>query len=169
MSTITLLTNQSGKTFVLLEEHDDTTADYFAVILPDGQLKGIKADRFRTRTETEFTAARQQLTDQQFESYKNHSEALNAAAARNYRSGANHVAAGWTATRLKFIRSRIDPLTESSSFECRVTGIGVYRMTKAEFKSHFSNVVKSESYRNLGVYTYAQLPRHAAKFRVADA
>jgi len=67
-------------------------------------------------------------------------------------------------SRLWFIRDVIEPLQDQQQFAIRVTGVGLFVMTKADFYLEFPNVVSSKSYRDKGHYHYPTLPERAHKF-----
>jgi hypothetical protein len=72
-------------------------------------------------------------------------------------------AASYTASRLRFIANRIEPLRPSDLFEV-VTPHGTFRMTKAQFYKDFANVVASASYQKAGYYHYPTIPERAWKY-----
>lgn len=79
-------------------------------------------------------------------------------------SGAVAVAC-YTATRLTFRAAIIEPLAAHERFRV-VTRDGTFEMTKAQFHRVFSNVVRSVSYRERGVYHYPNIPKAAAPFLI---
>lgn len=76
--------------------------------------------------------------------------------------------AQYRATRLTFRREVIEPLAPDERFRV-ITPSGTYEMTKAEFYRAFSNVPRTRSYREAGIYHYPRLPGAAAQFRVRDS
>ena len=67
-------------------------------------------------------------------------------------------------SRLWFIRDVIEPLEAHQQFAVRVTDVGLFVMSKADFYSTFANVVSSKSYRNKGHYHYPTLPERDNRF-----
>ena len=67
--------------------------------------------------------------------------------------------------RLGFKRDIIEPLADNDSFSV-ITPEGTFRMTKRQFYITFSNVVKTFSYREKGLYHYPSIPQKALQFLV---
>lgn len=67
-------------------------------------------------------------------------------------------------SRLWFIRDVIEPLQDQQQFAVRVTGVGLFVMSKADFYLEFPNVVTSKSYLDNGHYHYPTLPERAHKY-----
>ena len=82
-------------------------------------------------------------------------------------SAAASVAVSYPATRLTFKRDLIEALAPDERFEV-ATPFGVYRFTKQEFHSQFSNIARSASYRERGSYNGKNLHLKAQAFRVSD-
>ena len=75
---------------------------------------------------------------------------------RNYRSY----------SRLTFRKDFIEPLANDEPFSIHVTNDNcTYTLTKSEFYSFFPNVVKSDSYRSKGVYSYTVTPKKILRFK----
>ena len=72
----------------------------------------------------------------------------------------------YTHPRLCFKASYIEPLNDGDEFQVETAREGTFRFTKAEFYRVFSNVVKSISYRENGIYHYPVVPRKALGYRV---
>ena len=73
--------------------------------------------------------------------------------------------AAWTSPRLTFYKHKIEPLHAKQSFKVSVDGTGDFEMTKEEFLLQFNDAVMSPSYRSDGLYTYAQIPEKAWRYR----
>ena len=71
----------------------------------------------------------------------------------------------YKATRLLFRAEVIEPLNDSDVFKVHTTE-GTFSMTKADFYRVFSNVVKTKSYRDKGIYHYTTTPTKALVFLV---
>ena len=71
----------------------------------------------------------------------------------------------WESTRLTFYRHQIEPLGSLGRFRI-VTPHGTFEMTKNDFCSVFSNVVRSSSYLDHGYYNYPSVPKKALPFLV---
>lgn len=71
----------------------------------------------------------------------------------------------YSATRLMFRKSEIEPLEPDESFEV-ATPTGLFRFTKRQFYDEFPGVVESTSYRLAGLYHYPKPPKRAERFRV---
>lgn len=71
----------------------------------------------------------------------------------------------YKATRLLFRAEVIEPLKDSDVFRVH-TPEGTFSMTKADFYKVFSNVVKTKSYRDRGIYHYPKIPTKALVFLV---
>ena len=70
----------------------------------------------------------------------------------------------YTATRLTFKRDLIEPLDNQDYIKIHVTNDNAsYKMTKREFYETFDNVVKTESYTEIGNYNYGKTPSKALK------
>ena len=69
----------------------------------------------------------------------------------------------YKATRLLFRAEVIEPLNDSEVFRVH-TPKGTFSMTKAEFYQVFSNVVKTKSYLDKGIYHYPTTPKKALQF-----
>ena len=69
----------------------------------------------------------------------------------------------YKATRLLFRAEVIEPLEDSDVFRVH-TPEGTFSMTKADFYRVFSNVVKTKSYRDRGIYHYPITPAKALQF-----
>ena len=68
----------------------------------------------------------------------------------------------YTAARLTFKRDEIEALGEDDYFKIHVTNDNTsYKMTKKEFYETFDNVVKSDSYKEIGNYNYLKTPEKA--------
>lgn len=73
----------------------------------------------------------------------------------------------YTSSRLCFKANEIEPLKDSDVFIIR-TPQGTFQFTKAEFYREFSNVIKSKSYRENGVYHYSVTPQRALSYLIDD-
>jgi len=73
-------------------------------------------------------------------------------------------AATYEFSRLCFKADVIEPLEMDDRF-CIVTKVGTFVMSKRDFYETFSNVVKSKSYMQGGIYHYPTVPRKALKFK----
>ena len=74
----------------------------------------------------------------------------------------------YKATRLLFRAEVIESLADNDFFSVH-TPEGTFSMTKADFYRVFSNVVKTKSYRDKGVYHYPTTPKKALQFlKVAE-
>lgn len=71
----------------------------------------------------------------------------------------------YKATRLLFRAEVIEPLKDSDVFRVH-TPEGTFSMTKSDFYKVFSNVVKTRSYREMGIYHYPTTPAKALVFLV---
>lgn len=69
-------------------------------------------------------------------------------------------------SRLCFKRDVIEKLADEEEFRV-VTRLGVFQMSKAEFRRDFSNVRNSRSYKESGFYTYPTLPLRAQRYRIS--
>lgn len=67
--------------------------------------------------------------------------------------------------RLCFKADYIEPLGDSDVFAVH-TPEGTFQMTKADFYRVFSNVVKSKSYQEKGIYHYPTTPAKALAFLI---
>ncbi|HEY3783044.1 MAG TPA: hypothetical protein VGL56_18350 [Fimbriimonadaceae bacterium] len=67
-------------------------------------------------------------------------------------------------TRLGFIRDMIEPLSDNEKFRVITPG-GTFEMTKAQFYDVFSNVTKTMSYVDRGLYHYPTTPGKALQFK----
>jgi hypothetical protein len=74
------------------------------------------------------------------------------------------VKAVWKSDRLTFYRHKISPLKFNQKFRIEFYEGGAFEITKAEFESHFNDVVMSPSYRSEGHYSYSQFPEKARKY-----
>jgi hypothetical protein len=68
-------------------------------------------------------------------------------------------------SRLCFKREVIEALAPNDAFRV-ITPVGVFQMRKADFERDFSNVARSRSYLENGLYHYPILPSKAERFRV---
>jgi len=73
--------------------------------------------------------------------------------------------AAWSSPRLTFYKHKIEPLHAKQSFKVSVEGTGDFEITKEEFLLQFNDAVMSPSYRSDGLYTYAQIPEKAWRYR----
>lgn len=71
-------------------------------------------------------------------------------------------------SRLCFRRDVIEPLPNAGSFRI-VTPVGTFEMTKQQFVDTFSNVPKTRSYREIGIYHYPVVPRKALVYKVTNS
>lgn len=71
----------------------------------------------------------------------------------------------YTSSRLCFKADEIEPLNDSDVFIIQ-TPQGTFQFTKAEFYREFSNVTKTKSYRENGVYHYSVTPKRALSFLI---
>lgn len=71
----------------------------------------------------------------------------------------------YTSSRLCFKADEIEPLNDSDVFIIQ-TPQGTFQFTKAEFYRKFSNVTKTKSYRENGVYHYSVTPKRALSFLI---
>lgn len=69
----------------------------------------------------------------------------------------------YKATRLLFRAEVIESLADNELFSVH-TPEGTFSMTKADFYRVFSNVVKTKSYRDKGVYHYPTTPQKLYSF-----
>ncbi len=69
----------------------------------------------------------------------------------------------YKATRLLFRAEVIESLADNDFFSVH-TPEGTFSMTKADFYRVFSNVVKTKSYWEKGVYHYPTTPKKALQF-----
>jgi len=70
--------------------------------------------------------------------------------------------------RLCFKASYIEPLDDNDIFQIETKIDGKFQMSKADFYRVFSNVVKSRSYREEGIYHYPVIPKKKAlPFKIA--
>jgi hypothetical protein len=67
--------------------------------------------------------------------------------------------------RLGFKKDEIEPLAAEDHFTV-ITPVGTFRMTKAEFYSTFSNVIRTRSYRVGGLYHYPTVPQKALRYLI---
>lgn len=65
--------------------------------------------------------------------------------------------------RLCFMANIIEPLKEEDFFAVH-TPEGTFKMTKKDFYRVFSNVLKTKSYQERGIYHYPTTPRKALVF-----
>ena len=71
----------------------------------------------------------------------------------------------YSSTRLLFKRDEIEPLDWDDQFSVYSSNDGcTYEMTKREFYDVFSNVVKTKSYKEAGIYHYVRTPAKAFQF-----
>lgn len=91
-------------------------------------------------------------------------EALLAQASRQTEKNGQPIVT-YGATRVTFKRDEIERLKSQDEFRM-ITPAGVFQMSKADFHREFPNVVGSKSYKNVGVYSYPQLPSKIEGFRV---
>lgn len=69
-------------------------------------------------------------------------------------------------SRLTFRKDFIEPLANDETFSINVTSDNcTYTLTKSEFYKLFPNVVKSDSYRSKGVYSYTTTPKKISRFK----
>jgi hypothetical protein len=68
-------------------------------------------------------------------------------------------------SRLAFRRKIIEKLAASDSFEVE-TPEGTYRFTREEFEKVFSNVIKTKSYLEYGLYHYPRTPEKASPYGI---
>ena len=66
-------------------------------------------------------------------------------------------------SRLCFKAEIIEPLNVADVFRIK-TPKGIFQMTKGEFYNVFSNVTKTKSYREKGIYHYPTTPFKAMQF-----
>lgn len=71
----------------------------------------------------------------------------------------------YTSSRLCFKADEIEPLNDSDVFIIQ-TPQGTFQFTKVEFYREFSNVTKTKSYRENGVYHYSVTPKRALSFLI---
>ena len=71
----------------------------------------------------------------------------------------------YTSSRLCFKADEIEPLNDSDVFIIQ-TPQGTFQFTKAEFYRKLSNVTKTKSYRENGVYHYSVTPKRALSFLI---
>ena len=71
----------------------------------------------------------------------------------------------YTSSRLCFKADEIEPLNDSDVFIIQ-TPQETFQFTKAEFYREFSNVTKTKSYRENGVYHYSVTPKRALSFLI---
>lgn len=74
----------------------------------------------------------------------------------------------YTSSRLCFKAAEIEPLQDTDVFIIR-TPQGVFQFTKAEFYRDFSNVVKTKSYKEDGIYHYSVTPKRALSYLIDEA
>lgn len=72
----------------------------------------------------------------------------------------------YMSTRLSFRRAVIEALSMNQSFQI-ATPQGTFQLTLREFEKDFSNVVKSQSYRVGGIYSYSTTPQRALRYLVS--
>ncbi len=73
----------------------------------------------------------------------------------------------YSSTRLTFKRDVIEPLDWDDVIIIDTDVDGTYKMTKADFYRVFDNVVRTDSYRNIGSYNYKPpTPSKARQFLV---
>lgn len=68
-------------------------------------------------------------------------------------------------SRLAFVRDIIEPLNDKDSFRIE-SNVGIFQMTKAQFRTFFPNVRASRSYIDAGCYHYPTIPQKARQFLV---
>lgn len=73
----------------------------------------------------------------------------------------------YQATRLLFKASVIEGLTDDQLFRIE-TPEGTYEMTKTQFRTTFSNVAESDTYRRTGVYSYNRTPEKARRHMISE-
>lgn len=69
----------------------------------------------------------------------------------------------YQATRLLFRADIIESLADSDIFSIH-TPEGTFSMSKADFHKVFSNVIRTKSYREKGIYHYPTTPQKAIIF-----
>jgi hypothetical protein len=74
----------------------------------------------------------------------------------------------YKASRLRFVKSRVDELLPGGKLRIVVPDEGVFEFSKEEFETDFCNVLKAPCYNNAGYYHYRTVPKKALKYRVAD-
>ena len=67
-------------------------------------------------------------------------------------------------SRLAFRREIIEKLAPSDSFDVE-TPEGTYRFTREQFEKVFSNVIKTKSYLERGLYHYPRTPEKAFPYK----
>ena len=77
------------------------------------------------------------------------------------------VAKEYIASRLTFKRDVIEALANDEFFRV-VTPHGTFQMTRADVYAAFPAVVRSQSYRDRGIYHYPRVPKAAEPFRVDE-
>jgi hypothetical protein len=73
----------------------------------------------------------------------------------------------YDAARLRFLKKRIEPMRPNDLLRIKVTGEGIFEMTKQQALDDFKNVIKSRSYLEAGYYHYSTTPQRALKYRVS--
>ncbi|ALU73839.1 hypothetical protein F7642_04500 [Tenacibaculum finnmarkense genomovar ulcerans] len=73
----------------------------------------------------------------------------------------------YSSTRLLFKRDKIEKLSLENKIRIYSSNDQqTYEMTKREFYDVFSNVIKTKSYKEKGVYHYLKTPKKAFQFIV---
>ena len=71
----------------------------------------------------------------------------------------------YASTRLLFRKDKIEPMKWEDKMRIFASNDNcTYEMTKKEFYQVFSNVVKTKSYLNNGIYHYVKTPSKAFQF-----
>jgi hypothetical protein len=80
---------------------------------------------------------------------------------------ARHPEITYRYSRLTFHRDSIESLADDDLFRIE-TPSGVFELTKRDFYTTFSKVVRSRSYAVEGLYNYRKVPKRAEKYRVGQ-
>ena len=75
----------------------------------------------------------------------------------------SNVVPSYRFSRLAFRADIIERLPLAGRFRV-ITPFGTFEMTKAEFVTEFSNVRRSSSYADRGIYHYPRPPKRAFRF-----
>ena len=80
----------------------------------------------------------------------------------------NSTKVSYSSTRLLFRRDKIESLDWDEKFRVYASNDECsYEMSKREFYDVFSNVVKTKSYKEAGIYHYVKTPAKAFQFIVS--
>ena len=163
-SEIEIVQNKSNKNlfFIFLEEVD---GNHIKIISPEGNVISRDLELFSGPLSVSFNTmadlVKSGITEQQIKALEKYNSSLYS---EPLELSNNHI---WRYARLTFNRYKIEKLKPDQYFTIVVIPPGVsFKMTRREFEDSAPNIVRSESYQDLGSYNCKNLPAWVLRFKV---